>query len=130
MSLSVGRLPPRRTHSDASTSIDCAISASWGNTPIRAWNRIALSVTTSVPRTAAAELRPGPFVDERSLAIECLAQTACELQDILRTTLGRTDQCAADHDSISQLSNTARLIRGGDSKSDANRQLCCRSQTF
>ena len=81
-----------------------------------------MSVTTSVSDAAAPELRSGdPFVDERSLAIECLAQTACEFQDILRTTLGRSDQCAADHDSISQLSNTARLIRGGDSKSDANR---------
>src|SRR5712675_3516294 len=117
MSLSVGRLPPRRTHSDASTSIDCAISASWGNTPIRAWNRIALSVTTSISDVAPAELCRGvPFFDERSLAIKCIAQTACQFQDILRTTLGCSDQCASDHDSIRQLSDTARLFRGRDSK--------------
>src|SRR6267142_4936800 len=69
---------------------------------------MALSVTTSV--------------SERLLPIERLSQTACQCQDILRANLSRLDERAADDDSVCQIADAARLLRRGNSESDANRK--------
>src|SRR5258705_11115121 len=77
---------------------------------------MALSVTTSV--------------SERLLPIQRLPQTACECQDILRANLSRLDERAADDDSVCQIADAARLLRRGNSKSDANRKGCGRSKAL
>src|SRR5689334_14126889 len=114
MSLAVGRDPGRVTQSDASTSIDWAISASCGSTPMRAWKRIPFKVTMSVSLAA----------------IQTLAQTASQFQDFVRTRRRGPHQRATDNDPVRELADAARLRRRGDSKSDANREACRRAQSL
>jgi hypothetical protein len=73
-----------------------------------------LRVTTSVGAGVASFVAGdfGGCFDERSLAIECLSQTAGQFQNILRAMLGRLHECAANDYSVGELADTARLLRG------------------
>src|SRR5689334_7038173 len=77
---------------------------------MRAWKRIALSVTTSV------------FVVS-SLAIKTLSQAARELQHCFRTVFGSSHQSAPDDDAIGKLADISRLLWRRDAESDANGKL-------
>src|SRR3990170_7615474 len=116
MSRDVRWVSPRRTHSDASTSIDCAISASCGRTPIRAWNRIPFNVTTSL-------------IEDRVLAIESLPQAADEFEYRFNAVFRGADERAADDDAVSEATHCARLLGRGDPEADANRQRRGRAQS-